>query len=60
MTKQEDKARFEFTKEQFLKSRNVQGHQKDLYRALLEDGKTYTIAQAQKIVEDFLKRTVTE
>ncbi len=47
----------EYTKQQFLASRRF-GAQRDLIRALLEDGKSYTIKQVLEIIEEFQKRKV--
>ena len=47
-----------FTKEQFLKSRQRPGHERDIMAAVLEDGKTYTIADAEKALQGYLKRSV--
>lgn len=47
-----------FTKEQFLKSGNFTPIQKDVLRAILKDGETYTLDQVNKLLEDFTKRKV--
>lgn len=47
-----------FTKEQFLKSRERPGYEKDILAAVLEDGKMYTLAEAQKAIEAYMKRSV--
>jgi hypothetical protein len=47
-----------FTKKQLLGSRQRTGSEKDILAAILEDDKTYTIAEAQKEMEEFLKRKV--
>lgn len=47
-----------FTKEQFLKSRQRPGHERDILAAVLEDGKTYTHADAEKALQGYLKRSV--
>lgn len=47
-----------FTKEQFLKSRQRPGHERDILAAVLEDGKTYTFADAEKALQAYLKRSV--
>lgn len=47
-----------FTKEQFLKSRQRPGHERDILAAVLEDGKTYTLADADKALQEYLKRSV--
>jgi hypothetical protein len=48
-----------YTKEQFLASKQFTAVQKDVLRALLKDGETYTVDQAQKLIDDFAKRKVT-
>lgn len=55
-TKSEDKAKEivrGFTKAQFLQSRQWQGVDKDVLTVLLEDGKTYTISEAKRLVDQF-------
>jgi hypothetical protein len=47
-----------FTKEQFLASRQRPGHERDILAAVLEDGKTYTLAEAEKALQAYLKRSV--
>lgn len=47
-----------FTKKQLIGSRQRKGSEKDILAAVLEDDKTYTIAEAQKAIDDFLKRKV--
>lgn len=44
-----------FTKEQLLKAVQYRGQQ-DLLSALLADGTTYTLAEVEKLVQDFLKK----
>lgn len=46
-----------FTKQQLAESKRYK-KQRDLLEALLEDGKTYTIAQVDKIIGDYLKKEV--
>lgn len=46
-----------FTKEQLIASDKF-ANQKDLVSALLEDGKTYTISETEKIINDHKKRKV--
>lgn len=62
MTDKADKSRAPavpaFTKEQFLKSRQRPGHERDILAAVLEDGKTYTLADADKALQEYLKRSV--
>ncbi|WP_019123701.1 hypothetical protein [Brevibacillus massiliensis] len=45
-----------FTKEQFLASKQFTGLEKDFLRSILKDGETYTIAQAR----DLLKKTLSK
>lgn len=47
-----------YAKKQFLGSRQRAGAEKDILAIVLEDGKTYTLAEANKLVEDFKKRKV--
>lgn len=44
-----------FTKAQLLKSGQYR-HQQDLLNALLVDGKTYTLAEVEKLVQEFLEK----
>ena len=46
-----------FTKQQLAESEHYK-KKRDLLEALLEDGKTYTIAQVDKIIGDYLRREV--
>lgn len=46
-----------FTKQQLAESKRYK-KKRDLLEALLEDGKTYTIAQVDKITGDYLKKEV--
>ena len=46
-----------FTKQQLAESKRYK-KQRDLLEALLEDGKTYTIAQVDKITSDYLRKEV--
>lgn len=46
-----------FTKQQLAESKRYK-KQRDLLEALLEDGKTYTIAQVDKIIGDYLRKEV--
>ena len=46
-----------FTKQQLAESKRYK-KQRDLLEALLEDGKTYTIAQVVKINGDYLRKEV--
>lgn len=45
-----------FTKEQFLASRQRSGIDRDILAAVLEDGKSYTFAEVEKMKDDFLKK----
>lgn len=47
-----------FTKTQFLSSRQRPGQEKDILASVLEDGKHYTIAEAEKAIQSYLKRRV--
>lgn len=47
-----------FSKEQFLSSKQFTVAQKDILSVLLKDGETYTVDQAKKQVDDFLKKEV--
>ncbi|GIP18389.1 hypothetical protein J40TS1_40310 [Paenibacillus montaniterrae] len=47
-----------FTKEQFLQSHQRSGQEKDILAAVLEDNKAYTIAEADKAIQNYLKRGV--
>lgn len=44
-----------YTKQQYLKSKKYSEY-KDIVQALLKDGKTYTVDQVDKMVDDFLKK----
>ena len=46
-----------FTKQQLAESKRYK-EKRDLLEALLENGKTYTIAQVDKIIGDYLKKEV--
>lgn len=46
-----------FTKQQLAESKRYK-KKRDLLEALLENGKTYTIAQVDKIIGDYLKKEV--
>jgi hypothetical protein len=59
MTKQKSEpAAPVYTKAQFLASNQFTPIQKDVLRAILKDGETYTHEQVQKMIEDFAKRKV--
>ena len=47
-----------FSKEQFLNSSRFEPAQKDVLGAILEPNKLYTMAEAKKLLGDFLKRRV--
>lgn len=47
-----------FTKEQFVKSEQWQGVDRDILSIVLEDNQTYTISQAKQSVEQFMSREV--
>jgi len=54
-TKKEPK----FTKEQLIKSKMYR-HQIDILKVVLEEDKTYSISETDKLINDFLKRKVTK
>lgn len=54
-TKKEPK----FTKEQLIKSKMYR-HQIDILKIVLEEDKTYSIPETDKLINDFLKRKVTK
>lgn len=47
-----------FSKQQFLQSRQRTGSDKDILSVVLEEGNTYTIVEAEKLINDFKKRKV--
>ena len=47
-----------YTKTQFLSSRQRPGKEKDILASVLEDGKSYTIAEAEEAIQSYLKRSV--
>ncbi|GAA0378921.1 hypothetical protein [Bacillus horti] len=53
--KQERKKASEYSKQQFLESTQFTQH-KDLLGALLEEGKSYRVAQVQQMITSFLKK----
>lgn len=59
MTKEKKEAVKEnrFFKQQIISSETYKDH-KDILRALLEDEKTYSHAEIEKIIEGFMKRKV--
>lgn len=54
MNKKEPEA--DFSKQQFLNSKNFTAGQKDILNALLEEGKTYTHSQVNEAVKKFLDK----
>lgn len=52
-----DAAAASYTKDQLLRSKKYAAR-RDLLGALLEDGKTYTAAQVDREINQFLKRKV--
>lgn len=46
-----------FTKEQLIESKRYADHV-DVLVALLDDGKAYTLAEADEIIEAFMKKEV--
>lgn len=47
-----------YAKKQFISSRQRAGADKDILAIVLEDDKTYTLAEAEKLLADFKKRKV--
>ncbi|HIW31212.1 MAG TPA: hypothetical protein IAA29_00345 [Candidatus Paenibacillus intestinavium] len=47
-----------FTKNQFLNSKQRPGKEKDILASVLEDGKSYTIVEAEEAIQSYLKRSV--
>lgn len=47
-----------YTKAQFLASRQRSGRDKDILSVVLADGQTYTLAEADKALQQFLKGRV--
>jgi len=47
-----------FTKAQFLMSQKRSGVEKDILAAVMEEGKTYTLAEAEKLISEFKKGKV--
>lgn len=47
-----------YTKTQFLAARKYTPAQRDIFAAVLEDGKTYTDAEADKALQAYMKRRV--
>lgn len=58
MTRKDKNGAAKFTKQQFLQSANFSPVERDVLRALMEDGQTYTHDQAKKLVGEFAKRKV--
>ena len=50
-------AQKQYTKEQILHAKKYE-NRKDLLNALLKDGELYTMQQAEKSIEDFMKGQV--
>lgn len=48
-----------YTKAQFLASKQFTAIERDVLRALMREDETYTVDQAQKLIDDFAKRKVT-
>lgn len=46
-----------FTKQQFLEG-SMLVHLKDVLSAVLQDGKTYTLKEAEKLVSEYFERKV--
>lgn len=47
-----------YTKAQFLATRQRPGIEKDILSVVLDEGKTYTIAEANKLIDNFKKGKV--
>lgn len=47
-----------YTKQQLTQSKRFTDAQKDVLRAVLDEGKQYTLEDAKKALEQFLKRRV--
>lgn len=47
-----------YTKQQFIQSKRFSDAQKDVLSAVLDDGKQYTLDDAKKALEQFLRRRV--
>lgn len=47
-----------FTKDQFLASRQRPGRERDILAVVLDDNKTYTIADAEKAMQAYLRKDV--
>lgn len=56
--KEQPKTVAKFTKAQFLATRQRLGIEKDILAAVLDGGKTYTIADADKLISEFKKGKV--
>lgn len=52
-TKEKQELAAGFTKDQFLQSRQWQGIDKDILSVVLDPGKTYTIAEAKRLIDQF-------
>jgi len=47
-----------FTKAQILQSRKRPANEKDIVAAVLEEGKSYTLTEVDKIIQNYLKKGV--
>lgn len=47
-----------FTKAQILQSRKRPAYEKDIIAAMLEEGKSYTLAETDKIIQNYLTKGV--
>jgi hypothetical protein len=47
-----------FTKNQFLQSRQRSGRDRDILAVVLADGEQYTVSEAERAMENYLKRSV--
>lgn len=47
-----------YTKQQFVQSERYQGVEKDVLTVILEDEMSYSIAEVEKMMEDFQNRKV--
>lgn len=55
---QEKRAESTYTKEQFIRS--AKGVERDILRVILENGKSYTRSEVEKLKKAFLRRKVVE
>lgn len=49
-----------FTREQFMQSKQWQGVDKDILSVVLESGKTYSIDEAKRLIDQFKQGQVKE